>query len=92
MRLYSRDHILEQRRFVLRKLRDFGFGKHSLESFIMAEVQEFMKWMKEREGLPTAVDHRFTLATVNALWTLIAGERQDQDDPIINEIIRRANE
>ena len=31
----------EQRRFALRALRDFGFGKSDMESFINEEVQQF---------------------------------------------------
>lgn len=57
----------------------------------MEEVNDFLKWMKEREGLPTVVGRRFALATVNSLWTIIAGERHEQDDPIISEIGDKAN-
>ncbi|KAJ4434999.1 hypothetical protein ANN_23571 [Periplaneta americana] len=38
---------VEQRRFTLRHLRDFGFGKKSMEGFILDEVEDILLHMKD---------------------------------------------
>jgi len=37
----------EQRRFVLRNLRDFGFGKIGMEPFIMEEIEKSLELIQE---------------------------------------------
>jgi cytochrome P450 family 2 subfamily U polypeptide 1 len=36
----------EQRRFALRNLRDFGFGKESNEAMLVNELEELIKYIK----------------------------------------------
>ncbi len=77
---------------MLKNLRDFGFGKTSMESIIMAEVGDFLKWAKETRERPTPVNKRLTLATLNTLWAIVAGSRRAQDDTALSSIIDRADE
>jgi methyl farnesoate epoxidase/farnesoate epoxidase len=71
----------EQRRFTLRHLRDFGFGKRSMEAFIHDEAHALIKLVDLRIS-----DEDFDLLpflsilAINVLWTIMAGKRHDFDD------------
>jgi len=77
----------EQRRFSLRQLRDFGFGKSSMEEIVMDEVKEISDWLKREEGNPVSLTHRFSLATYNSIWRILTGERFDHDDAKLHKIL-----
>jgi len=40
---------VELRRFTIRHLKDFGFGKKSAEAVILEETEQLMKEMKEKK-------------------------------------------
>lgn len=62
------------RRFSLRQLRDFGFGKNTMESLIMDEVHEMTEMLKKKGGKPVGeIKEKFSLAVVNSLWTIVGG-------------------
>ena len=44
---------LEERRFALRTLRDFGFGKSGIEQMIKEEVHLFTEEIRKSEGEPS---------------------------------------
>ena len=78
----------EQRRFAIRNLRDLGVRNRStMEGLIMDEVKELVNWIKQQYGKPIMLHRRFTLATINALWTLLSGERYEHDDAKLVEIL-----
>lgn len=63
------------RRFALRQLRDFGFGKNTMEALIMDEVHEMAETLKRKGGKPVGeIKEKFSLAVVNSLWTIVGGE------------------
>lgn len=67
------------RRFTLRNLRDFGFGKRNMEGLIMDEVHDLCKVLKSTNGRPVGgIKRKFALAVVNSLWTVVAGNRENQ--------------
>ena len=78
---------VEQRKFAIRNLRDFGFGKTSMEGLIMEEVKEVVDWIKRQNGKPIMLYRRLKLATLNALWAILSGERYEHDDPHLTEIM-----
>ena len=43
-------HWKEQRRFMLRNLRDQGFGKTSMEDSLLEEVEKFCNALRKQEG------------------------------------------
>jgi len=84
------EHWEEIRRFTIRHLRDFGFGKASMESLIMDELREVLAWMKSQNGKPVGggIRDKLSLASVNALWTIISGQRYAHDDPRVINLTR----
>jgi len=75
------------RRFSLRHLRDFGFGKNSLEGLIMDEVTELVDWIQFQHGKPLNLHRRYSLAVVNVLWTVLSGKRYAHNDPKLVAIL-----
>jgi len=78
---------MKLRTFVMRNLHEFGVGKNSMEGLILDEVIELVGWIKKQNGNPVELHRRFSLATVNTLWTILSGERYEQDDPKISNIL-----
>jgi methyl farnesoate epoxidase/farnesoate epoxidase len=58
----------ELRRFVLRNLRDFGFGKSSMETLFLDEIAKLNKKLGENAGEPVDLNCIMNLSIVNALW------------------------
>ncbi|ODM97792.1 Farnesoate epoxidase [Orchesella cincta] len=77
-----------QRRFSLRHLRDFGFGKNIMQDLIMDNVQDIITWMRQEAGHPLPdLQRRLSLAVLNSLWTIISGQRYSQDDPHLKALL-----
>lgn len=79
----------EQKKFTLRHLRNFSFGKSSMESLIMAEVTELIEGFKKEEiqGKSVCVNRKFSLAILNGLWMIVTGKRYSHDDPKLTKIL-----
>jgi len=82
----------EQRRFTLRTLRDFGFGKAGMEGLINEEVAMFIEEVKKSKGEPFDFVSKFNLPILNALWNITAGQRFDYNDPKLTSLIQRMTE
>ncbi|CAG7724125.1 unnamed protein product [Allacma fusca] len=88
--LFTEGHIWhDQRRFTLKNLRDFGFGKNSMEAKIQDEIIELMDRFKDSVGKPLQIRNAFNAAVLNALWSIMLGERMKQDDPELADAVRR---
>ena len=84
-----------QRRFTLRHLRDWGFGKTSLEGVIHEEVEECMTQMenklKETSSSTIPIHDLFGVSVVNILWTVMAGKRHRHDDEDFVNLLQNIN-
>nr|CAD7458650.1 unnamed protein product [Timema tahoe] len=86
----------EQRRFSLRNLREFGFGKRSMEALISEEARSLLMRLMEvgaaagPEGVPMHLV--FTLPVLNSLWSLTAGMRYSDEDAKLQQFINLINE
>ncbi|ODM90561.1 Methyl farnesoate epoxidase [Orchesella cincta] len=75
----------EMRKFTVRTLREFGFGKiYTMHSVIITEVNlladEFRKKIKSDNGV-VKFRNTFSLSVLNVLWCMVAGIRYEHDDP-----------
>lgn len=77
----------EQRRFVLRHLRDFGFGKQPMEELIQHEVTELVSRFRNVLNRPVELSQSFNVAVLNSLWAMVAGKRMAHDDPKILQLV-----
>lgn len=76
------------RRFLLRHLRDFGFGKSSMEDMILGEVHETIERMRQFKGGPVnQIKDVFQIAIVNSLWMIVGSKRYQHDNPEVLEIL-----
>ena len=65
----------EQRRFSLRRLREFGFGKKSMEDMIHEDVERVLAVLRASEGAPLNTAGMFSVAVLSSLWQIIAGDK-----------------
>ncbi|KAK7864096.1 hypothetical protein R5R35_002738 [Gryllus longicercus] len=75
----------EQRRFSLRHLKEFGFGKTSMESSILDEAADLMDEIRDRR---VQVSSLFNISSVNVLWKVMAGVRFKRTDPLLQRLIK----
>ena len=82
-----------QRRFTLRLLRDWGFGKTSLEGLMHEEVQECMAQMEKKLKITATipVHDLFGVSVINILWTVMAGKRHSHDDEEFLHLLQNIN-
>lgn len=76
------------RRFIHKSLRDFGFGKKSMESIFMEEAEKVVEYFRAREGKPMHTGTVFNFAILNILWTMLASKRYDYDDERLHKLLR----
>ncbi|CAL8123362.1 unnamed protein product [Orchesella dallaii] len=79
----------EQRQFLIRTLVNFGFGKPTMESLILADVQDAIDWMKKDMSEHGTVDvfDVYKCGVTNALWCIVSGERQSKGDQTFSLLI-----
>ncbi|KYM98161.1 hypothetical protein ALC62_11152 [Cyphomyrmex costatus] len=90
----------DQRRFVLRTLKEFGFGNVTMEDIILNNAVSLTNTIESltKLGPITNLYNITSIAVLNSLWTLVAGTRFDLDNPklteillVVNEIVRNTN-
>ena len=70
---------ITHRRFSLKTLKDFGFGKKSIEDSIHFEVEELIEKFLSCPG-ETLVGTDFNAPIINILWYMVAGTRFTPED------------
>lgn len=77
----------EQRRFALRHLRDFGFGKKSMEGCIQDDATDLINGFLKDAGKSISTNRRLQMIVLNSLWNIIAGEKFAQNDPRFQSVL-----
>ena len=81
----------ELRRFLLRNLRDFGFGKTSMEDMFQDEVTKLCEFLSRRCDEPVNLAGTMNISIVNALWAILVGEKLDLEDPNLVKVVTLVN-
>lgn len=88
----------EQRRFSLRHLRDFGFGRRDMSVMIEEETENMVKYLEElirnsEEGeIECDMESIFNIHVLNTLWTMLAGIRYNSDDKDLQHLQKLLSE
>ncbi len=68
----------EQRRFALTTLRDFGFGKQSMEELVETEAAELVNIVnKNYSDKATDPQYLFNIKVLSSIWSIVAGKKLD---------------
>ena len=65
----------EQRRFALKHLKDFGFGKSSMEDIIHIELIELGEHLRSVKDEEVETEQLFNFYVMNTLWSMMSGSR-----------------
>ena len=78
-----------QRRFSLKQLRDLGFGKKSLDSVMVEEVDYVIEKMAEEKDV--LLETTYNTGIINVLWQIVASKRFEPDAPDTKRMIGLLN-
>ncbi|XP_071134474.1 cytochrome P450 2H2-like [Mytilus edulis] len=82
----------EHRTFAIGALREFGFGKKSLESKVMEEVEVLIKAIEEKRGTPFNIRGLLTLCVSNIMCSINFGQRYEHTDEFFMSLLEKINE
>ena len=77
----------EQRRCILRNLRDFGFGKASIEHILTEEYEKLVEHLKPKAGQVIDLRRVTNISILNSLWNILTGEKVGLDDHKLDTLI-----
>jgi hypothetical protein len=65
----------EQHRFVLKHLREFGFGKSAMEEVIKEEFVSLADHLRKQQGTEIESENLFNFSVISFLWRVVAQRR-----------------
>jgi hypothetical protein len=82
----------EHRTFTLSALREFGFGKRSLESKIVEEIEVFVKEIQSKNGAPFNIRYLLNVCISNIMCSISFGQRYDHSDRNFQTLSDKVNQ
>ncbi|TMW48521.1 hypothetical protein DOY81_006391 [Sarcophaga bullata] len=85
---------IEQRRFILRHLKDFGFARSGMVNGIQQEAAHLLEdlndLIREQGGKKAKVSmvNLFTVYVLNTLWSMMSSKRYDRKSKEINDLLQ----
>jgi len=76
----------------MKTLRNFGYGKQSMENIITDEVNFLIEFLKDQVGQSIPFNRIFELNILNCLWTIITGKRISANDPKSRNVLKTITE
>lgn len=76
-----------QRKFLLKKLSQFGVGKSYLEDEVAQQIKLLQKSLRrEASQGPVEMNEKFNISLVNAIWKIVTGSQFELDDPFVKQL------
>ncbi|CAG0893259.1 unnamed protein product [Darwinula stevensoni] len=83
----------DNRRFTVRILKDFGFGKREvMNSMIQDAALTLCRFLGENQHKPQDLGPRLNLAIINIIWRMIADKQLSHDDAKMQDIMIKIEE
>jgi len=62
-----------------------------MEGLVQEEIKELIETFKESAdaGRPISTQNKFNAAVLNALWSIVSGQRYSHSDPILKGLIEQ---
>ncbi|XP_030383844.1 probable cytochrome P450 303a1 [Scaptodrosophila lebanonensis] len=89
---------VEQRRFIFRHLKNFGFARSGMMDIVHHEATCLLQGLREKVlaagGGPTRIPMHdlFAIYVLNTLWCMLSGRRYERDSPEITELLEMFHE
>ena len=79
----------QQRKFLLKKLSEFGVGKSKLEETVAEQVDRLLNLLRKegREGA-VCLSEKLSISLVNSIWQIVTGSQFELDDPVVHSIYK----
>jgi len=81
----------DQRKFAIRHLKEFGFGKVSMQEAIQDEVEDLVIRLSKTVNKDFKMETLFGVPVLNILWTIVAGRRFQPEDPKVQRMLTLLN-
>ncbi|XP_037049572.1 farnesoate epoxidase-like [Bradysia coprophila] len=75
-----------QRRFSMKVLKDFGFGKMSMIKSIQDEIRELQSYLRENTEQPIDLSEVLPISILNSLWNILTGGKFSLSDSLPKKI------
>ncbi|XP_065079379.1 probable cytochrome P450 305a1 [Ochlerotatus camptorhynchus] len=78
----------EHRNFVVRHLRQAGYGRQPMQVQIQNELNELTGIIRDLKGEPVWPGQILPTSVINVLWTFTTGSRIQRDDPRLTRLLK----